>query len=219
MSEKKEQYEESALYRIRHSAAHIMAEAVLEKFPEAKFAIGPAIEDGFYYDFDLPRPLTPEDLESIEKRMRGLIQTKGKFERKVVSADEAKAIFKDQPFKLELIDGLEAGELDEDGNPTQEKPEISLYTQGNFTDLCRGPHVEVTTQINPSAIKLLSVAGAYWRGDEKRPMLQRIYGTAWNTPDELKDYLWRMEEAKNAITASWARISICTVWWMRSALV
>ncbi|MBN2677558.1 MAG: threonine--tRNA ligase [Anaerolineaceae bacterium] len=196
MSEKKEQYEESALYRIRHSAAHIMAEAVLEKFPEAKFAIGPAIEDGFYYDFDLPRPLTPEDLESIEKRMRGLIQTKGKFERKVVSADEAKAIFKDQPFKLELIDGLEAGELDEDGNPTQEKPEISLYTQGNFTDLCRGPHVEVTTQINPSAIKLLSVAGAYWRGDEKRPMLQRIYGTAWNTPDELKDYLWRMEEAK-----------------------
>lgn len=196
MATKQEQYEGSALYRIRHSAAHIMAQAVLEKFPEAKIAIGPPIEDGFYYDFDLPRPLTPEDLESIEKRMRGIIQSKVKFERKVVSADEARAIFHDQPFKLELIDGLEDGKLDEDGNPLAEKPEISLYTQGIFTDLCRGPHVEVSGQINPAAVKLMSVAGAYWRGDEKRPMLQRIYGTAWSSPDELKDYLWRMEEAK-----------------------
>jgi threonyl-tRNA synthetase len=196
MASNKEQYQESALYRIRHSAAHIMAQAVLEKFPDGKVAIGPAIEDGFYYDFELPRPLTPEDLESIEKRMRGIIQSKVKFERKVVSAEEAKAIFHDQPFKLELIAGLEEGKLDDDGNPVTEKPEISLYTQGGFTDLCRGPHVELSTQINPSALKLLSVAGAYWRGDEKRPMLQRIYGTVWNTPDELKDYLWRMEEAK-----------------------
>jgi threonyl-tRNA synthetase len=196
MAGNKEQYESSLLYRIRHSASHIMAQAVLEKFPEGKVAIGPAIEDGFYYDFDLPRPLTPEDLESIEKRMRGIIQSKVKFERKVISADEAKAIFQDQPFKLELIAGLEEGNLDEDGNPVAEKPEISIYTQGSFVDLCRGPHVDISTQINPVAVKLMNVAGAYWRGDEKRPMLQRIYGTAWNTPDELKNYLWRIEEAK-----------------------
>lgn len=193
---KHEKYEESQLYRVRHSTAHIMAQAVLEKFPTAKIAIGPAIEDGFYYDFDLPRPLTSEDLEGIEKRMREIIHSDAKFQRRVISADEAKGVFHDQPYKLELIAGLEAGKLDEDGNPTEEKPEISLYTQATFTDLCRGPHVESTSQINPDAIKLLSVAGAYWRGDEKRPMLQRIYGTAWETPDELKDYLWRQEEAK-----------------------
>ncbi len=196
MVNQKVKYEESMLYKIRHSAAHIMAEAVLEKFPDAKVAIGPAIEDGFYYDFDLPRNLTPEDLESIEKRMRGIIQSKVPFERRVVSADEAKQLFKDQPYKLELIAGLEEGKLDDDGNPVTEKPEISLYGQGGFTDLCRGPHVDVSTQINPQAIKLLSVAGAYWRGDEKRPMLQRIYGTAWETPQELKDHLWRLEEAR-----------------------
>ena len=196
MANAKEQYIDSELYKIRHSTAHIMAQAVLEKFPEGKVAIGPAIEDGFYYDFDLPRPLTPEDLESIEKRMRGIIQSGLSFERRVVSADEAKVIFKDQPFKLELIEGLEAGELDDEGNPVSEKPEISIYSQGGFTDLCRGPHVENSRQINPAAIKLLNVAGAYWRGDEKRPMLQRIYGTAWSTPNELKDYLWRVEEAK-----------------------
>ena len=196
MADRKEQYEASELYRIRHSAAHIMAQAVLEKFPEGKVAIGPAIEDGFYYDFELPRALTPEDLESLEKRMRGIIQSKVKFERKVVSADEAKEIFHDQPFKLELIAGLEEGNLDEDGNPVSEKPEISIYSQGGFVDLCRGPHVDISTQINPAAVKLMNVAGAYWRGDEKRPMLQRIYGTAWKTPDELKNYLWRLEEAK-----------------------
>lgn len=196
MANAKERYEDSLLYRIRHSAAHIMAQAVLEKFPEGKVAIGPPIEDGFYYDFDLPRALTPEDLESIEKRMRGIIQAGVNFEKKVISADEAKQLFHDQPFKLELIEGLESGLLDDDGNPTDEKPEISIYSQGGFTDLCRGPHVENSRQINPTAIKLMNVAGAYWRGDEKRPMLQRIYGTAWSKPDELKDYLWRLEEAK-----------------------
>ena len=196
MANEKEKYEDSLLYRIRHSAAHVMAEAVLEKFPEGKVAIGPPIEDGFYYDFDLPRALTPEDLESIEKRMRGIIQAGVNFEKKVISADEARQLFHDQPFKLELIEGLESGKLDDDGNPTDEKPEISIYTQGGFTDLCRGPHVENSRQINASAIKLMNVAGAYWRGDEKRPMLQRIYGTAWSKPDELKDYLWRLEEAK-----------------------
>ena len=191
-----EKYEESMLYKVRHSTAHVMAEAVLEKFPSAKIAIGPAIEDGFYYDFDLPRPLTPEDLEDIEAHMREIIKGDKKFARREVSADEAKQAFKDQPYKLELIVGLEEGKLDEDGNPTEEKPVISLYTQGGFTDLCRGPHVDSTAQINPDAIKILNSAGAYWRGDEKRPMLQRIYGTAWNTPEELKDYLWRLEEAK-----------------------
>lgn len=196
MAETEERYEDSKLYRIRHSAAHIMAQAVLEKFPEGKVAIGPAIEDGFYYDFDLPRPLSMEDLENIEKRMRAIIQSKVDFVCKEVSAEEAKKIFHDQPFKLELIAGLEEGNVDEDGNPISEKPKITLYSQGGFVDLCRGPHVANSAEINPQAIKLLSVAGAYWRGDEKRPMLQRIYGTAWNNPEELKDYLWRMEEAK-----------------------
>jgi len=196
MADNKQEYESSPLYRIRHSAAHIMAQAVLEKFPDGKVAIGPPIEDGFYYDFELPRPLTPEDLEAIEKRMRGIIQGKINFECKVISADEAKILFKDQPFKLELIAGLEEGKMDEDGNPVAEKPEISIYSQGGFVDLCRGPHITSSNEINPQAIKLMSVAGAYWRGDEKRPMLQRIYGTAWSKPDELKDYLWRMEEAK-----------------------
>jgi len=196
MSDKKEVYEESELYRIRHSTAHIMAQAVLEQFPDGKVAIGPAIDDGFYYDFDLPRPLTPEDLEKIERRMRSIIQSRVRFERRVVNAEEARQIFHDQPYKLELIAGLEEGKLDEDGNPVTEKPEISIYAHEGFVDLCRGPHVEVSSQINPAAVKLLSVAGAYWRGDERRPMLQRIYGTAWNNPQELKDYLWRIEEAK-----------------------
>ncbi len=189
-------YEESDLYRIRHSAAHVMAQAVLELFPEAKYTIGPPIEDGFYYDFDLPRPLTPQDLEKIEKRMREIIAGNHRFERQVVTAEEARQIFKDQPYKLELIEGLEKGEVDEDGNPIQGKMEITIYRHDKFVDLCRGPHVESTAQINPEAVKLMSVAGAYWRGDERNPMLQRIYGTAWHTPSELEEYLWRLEEAK-----------------------
>ncbi len=197
MAEKEhEEYHDSLLYRVRHSTAHIMAEAVLEKFPEGKIAIGPAIEDGFYYDFDLPRPLTPDDLQAIEKRMRQIIAGKYPFVRRELSADDARQIFKDQPYKLELIDGLEQGGMDEHGNPLTEKPVISIYTSDTFVDLCRGPHVEHTGQINPSAIKLMSVAGAYWRGDEKRPMLQRIYGTAWKTAQELEQYLWKLEEAR-----------------------
>jgi len=192
----KEHYEESELYRIRHSAAHVMAEAVLELFPQAKYTIGPPIEHGFYYDFDLPRPLTPEDLEKIEKRMRQIIAGHHNFIKRVVSAQEARQIFKDQPYKLELIEGLEQGGQDEYGNPLDEKPEISIYTSDTFTDLCRGPHVENTGQINPSALKLLSSSGAYWRGDEHNPMLQRIYGTAWKTSKELEEYLWQLEEAK-----------------------
>jgi threonyl-tRNA synthetase len=194
--QKQERYEDSFLYRIRHSTAHVMAEAVLEKFPDAKIAIGPAIEEGFYYDFDLPRPLTPEDLQEIEKRMRQIIAGNYPFVKRVISADEARQVFADQPYKLELIDGLEHGGLDEHGNVLTEKPEISLYTHDKFTDLCRGPHVERTGQINPSSFKLMNVAGAYWRGDEKRPMLQRIYGTAWQNAKELEEYLWKLEEAK-----------------------
>ncbi len=196
MANQKERYEDSRLYRIRHSAAHVMAQAVLELFPEAKYTIGPPIENGFYYDFDLPRPLTPEDLEKIEKRMREIIAGKHDFVKKVVSADEARRIFKDQPYKLELIDGLEQGGYDEYGNPLDEKPEISIYQHDTFVDLCRGPHVSNTAEINPDAIKLMKVAGAYWRGDEKRPMLQRIYGTAWENTQQLEEYLHRLEEAK-----------------------
>jgi threonyl-tRNA synthetase len=194
---REERYEESHLYRVRHSAAHVMAQAVMEMFPnEAKIAIGPPIEDGYYYDFDLPRPLTPEDLEVIERRMREIITGDYDFERAVLSADEAREMFTDQPYKLELIDGLEQGEVDEYGEPVEEKPEISIYTQDAFTDLCRGPHVESTGEINPDAVKLLNVAGAYWRGDENQPMLQRIYGTAWETADELEQHLWKLEEAR-----------------------
>jgi threonyl-tRNA synthetase len=198
MAAKKEQrYEESELYRIRHSAAHVMAQAVMEMFPgEAKIAIGPPIEDGFYYDFELPRPLTPEDLEKIEARMREIISGGYTFERRALSADEAKDMFADQPYKIELIEGLEEGGLDEYGEPIEEKPEISIYQHDEFIDLCRGPHVASTKKINPDAVKLLNVAGAYWRGDEHNTMLQRIYGTAWMTSEELESYLWKLEEAQ-----------------------
>ncbi len=170
------------LARMRHSCAHLMAEAVQELFPDAKFAIGPAIEHGFYYDMDLPRPLSSEDLEEIERRMRAN-QAKGEpFVRRVVSREEALEIFKDNPYKVEIIQGL------------PEDAVITTYQQGHFLDLCRGPHVPTTAQIGP--FKLLSVAGAYWRGDERRPMLQRIYGTAWFTQEELDDYLRKLEEAQ-----------------------
>ncbi len=190
------QYEESKLYRIRHSAAHVMAQAVLEMFPEAKIAIGPPIEDGFYYDFDLPRPLTPEDLEEIEKRMREIIAGDYEFVRREVSADEARHIFADQPYKLEIIQDLEKGGIDEHGHEVEGPVPITIYRHDDFVDLCRGPHVSRTGELNPDAIKLLNVAGAYWRGDERRPMLQRIYGTAWETPEELQEYLSRLEEAR-----------------------
>ncbi len=197
MAEKIEQrYEESDLYRIRHSAAHVMAQAVLEIFPDGKYTIGPPIEDGFYYDFDLPRSLTPDDLQVIEKRMRQIIAGDHAFEKRVLSADEARRIFKDQPYKLELIQGLEQGGYDEYGQPLAEKPEISIFTHDKFIDLCRGPHVGSTREINPAAVKLMSVAGAYWRGDEHNPMLQRVYGTAWHNAQELEEYLWRLEEAR-----------------------
>ncbi len=194
----KDNYLGSELWKIRHSTAHVMAQAVRDLFPEgaAKIAIGPPIADGFYYDFDLPRPLTPEDLEEIEKRMRKVFSEEHEFIRRELSADEAREIFKDQPYKQDLITGLEAGGFDEYGEPLEEETVISIYTHDDFVDLCRGPHVESTKDLNPKAVKLLNVAGAYWRGDERNPMLQRIYGTAWKTKVELNNYLQKLEEAK-----------------------
>jgi threonyl-tRNA synthetase len=193
-----ERYQDTKLYRIRHSTAHVMAQAVLERFPGAGIAIGPPIEDGFYYDFDLPRPLTPEDLEAIEKRMRQIIKEGYDFKRKEVSAEEARKLFKGQKYKQELIDGLEKGGRDEYGNPIEGPVAITTYTQDSFEDLCRGPHVPNTREINPDAISITfrEPAGAYWRGDEKREMLTRIYGTAWETADQLEEYLNLLEEAK-----------------------
>jgi threonyl-tRNA synthetase len=170
------------LARMRHSCAHLMAEAVQEMFPDAKFAIGPAIEHGFYYDMELPRALTPDDLAEIEGRMHAHQAKAEPFERKVISRDEALQIFGSNPYKVELILGFPEGET------------ISTYQQGEFLDLCRGPHVASTGEIGP--FKLQSIAGAYWRGDEKRPMLQRIYGTAWPTQEELDEHLHRLEEAQ-----------------------
>jgi len=183
------------LYALRHSTAHVMAQAVLEMFPEGKIAIGPPIEDGFYYDFDLPRPLTPEDLVQIEGKMKEIIRGRWPFVRKELSADEARRLFWDQPYKLELIDGLEKGQ-DEYGEKAGARVPLSIYTHDDFVDLCRGPHVPHTGYIKPNSFKLLKVAGAYWRGDEKRPMLQRIYGTVWTNKTELEAYLQRLEEAE-----------------------
>ena len=172
------------LHKIRHSTAHVMAEAVRELFPGTRIAIGPAIEDGFYYDFELPQPLKTEDLGQIEERMKGIIAEARPFQKRVVGREEARELFREEPYKLELIRDLPEGE------------EISLYSQGGFTDLCRGPHVGSTRELPADAFKLLSVAGAYWRGDENNPMLQRIYGTAWASPEELDDYLKQLEEAE-----------------------
>ena len=165
---------------MRHSASHVMAEAVQSIFPDAKFGIGPAIEAGFYYDFDLPRPLSPDDLSLIENKMREIIAANGPFTRKEVTKEEARRLFAAQPYKLELIDEL----------PNEK---VSIYQQSSFLDLCRGPHVNTTGEIK--AFKLISIAGAYWRGDEHRPMLQRIYGVAFDTQEALDEHLKRLEEA------------------------
>ena len=177
---------------MRHSAAHVLAEAVLDLFPGTKLGIGPVIDDGFYYDFLLPRPLTPEDLPKIEERMRESIAADHPFELSEETPEAARAalVAADQPFKVEIIDDLLAA-AERDGTPM---PPTTFYRQGPFIDLCRGPHVASTGKIGP--FKLLGTAGAYWRGDEKRPMLQRVYGTAWATQEELDLYLERRAEAK-----------------------
>ncbi|HEY58246.1 MAG TPA: threonine--tRNA ligase [Anaerolineae bacterium] len=194
-----ENYPESQLYRIRHSLAHIMAQAVMDIFPNTKIAIGPPVDDGFYYDFDLPRPITADDLEAIEKRMREILAEGHAFIREEITPEQARELFKDQPYKLELIEDILQRGTDEYGNPLPEgqQPVLSIYRHGNFVDLCRGPHVKHTREIHPKAFKLDSIAGAYWRGDETKPMLTRIYGFAWQTPKELRQYLqWREEAAK-----------------------
>lgn len=168
---------------MRHSAAHVMAEAVLSIFPDAKLGIGPAIADGFYYDFGLPRSLTPEDLEEISARMKGIIKGNFPFIRQEVTRDEARCLFAGQPYKLELIDEIE-DEM------------VSIYRQGDFTDLCRGPHVKSTGEIPGDAFKLDKIAGAYWKGSEKNPMLQRIYGLLFCSKKELEEYLIKQEEIK-----------------------
>ena len=171
------------LYRIRHSFAHVLAEAVLQVFPDAKLAIGPPIADGFYYDFDLPRSLTEDDLHDIEARMRGIVAGDWEFAHTSIGREAARELFSQQPYKLELIDALDPGD------------EITTYQQNEFIDLCRGPHVGGSGELSPDGFKLLSVAGAYWRGDEKRQMLQRIYGTAWENAKELRVHLQRLKEA------------------------
>jgi threonyl-tRNA synthetase len=168
------------LQLMRHSASHIMAEAVQCLFPEAKFGIGPIIENGFYYDFELPRPLTPEDLPVIENKMREIISQDVPFFKEEMSKNKARRLFTTQPYKLELINEIT-------------DPRVIIYKQGSFTDLCRGPHLSSTGGVK--AFKLTHLAGAYWHGDEKRPMLQRIYGVAFEGQKELDDYLSRQAEA------------------------
>ena len=168
-------------HKMRHSAAHVMADAVLKLFPQAKMGIGPPTQDGFYYDFDVPRPFTPEDLVEIEELMRKTIEGAHSFSREELTREDAQSLFSDQPYKLEIIDAI------------PEDESLSIYRHGDFIDLCQGPHVTNTSDI--SALKLLNIAGAYWRGDEQRPMLQRIYGTAFETQTELDEHLARLEEA------------------------
>lgn len=195
----KQNYQDSQLYRIRHSTAHVMAEAMLERFPEAHIAIGPPIEDGFYYDFKLPRPATEEDLQWVENRMKEIIRGNHDFTVREVTPAEALEFFKNQPYKVELINDLVSGRVDENGEQIAAPAEkMTFWTQDTFTDLCRGPHVKNTREINPDAISVTfkPTAGAYWRGDENREQLTRIYGTAWETPEELQNYLHLLEEAK-----------------------
>ena len=182
-AEKKGAPGEEKLQTIRHSASHVMAEAVQSVFPGVKFGIGPAIDNGFYYDFDLPRPLTPEDLPPIEERMRELVKKELAFKSESISKDDARRLFKDQPYKLDLIEELAEGD-------------ITVYRSGDFVDLCAGPHVTTTKEIPDGGFKLDRIAGAYWRGSEKNPMLQRIYGLAFGSKKELNEYLARLEEAK-----------------------
>lgn len=172
---------------LRHGTAHVLAEAMLQVFPEAKFAIGPAIETGFYYDFDLPRSLTPDDLVVLEKKMRAIINQKQSFERSELSVEEAIAKFEElnQPYKVELIRDLAAAG----------EKKVSLYVTGAFIDLCAGPHLASTAEIPADAFKLTKISGAYWKGDEKNKMLQRVYGVVFPSKAELKTYLTMLEEA------------------------
>ena len=186
------------LYKIRHSAAHVMAQAVLERFPDAKPTIGPPIKDGFYYDFDMARAPNDEDIAWIEQRMKEIFKGRHPFRVREVSAEEAHDLFKDNPYKLELIDGLVQGGYDDNGNPlpADQQPKITVYQHDTFVDLCRGPHLPHTGYIKPNGVKLMNVAGAYWRGDATKPQLTRIYGTAWRNKTQLTEHLERLELAR-----------------------
>ena len=173
---------ENNIDKIRHSLAHVLASAVLEIYSKTKLGMGPAVENGFYYDFDLPKSLEPSDLEKIEEKMKGIISKNQKFIKKDVTKLAAKKLFKDQPYKLELIKELPG-------------KNVSIYANGDFTDLCKGPHIKNTSEIKPNTFKLTKIAGAYWKGDEKRPMLQRIYGVAFKTKKGLDEYLKKQAES------------------------
>ena len=178
---------EDGRHVIRHSAAHVMAQAVLDLYEGATFAIGPAITDGFYYDFNIGRPFDAEDLARIEQRISELIKDDQAFERQEISIPEALGLFADQPYKTEIIESVDESEVA--GGEA-----VSVYRNEDFVDLCRGPHLPSTGRLK--AVKLLRSAGAYWRGDEHRDQLQRIYGTAWESKKALDDYLHRLEEAE-----------------------
>ncbi|QMU99468.1 threonine--tRNA ligase [Borrelia sp. A-FGy1] len=175
---------DNILYKKRHSIAHVMAEAVLELFPNTKIAIGPPVKDGFYYDFDFENNITEDILFLIEKKMREILETGSSFIKEIITREQALVLFKNQPYKMELISNIDI------------KEEISVYKSNNFVDLCRGPHVDNMQKIDPEAFKLTNIAGAYWRGNEKNKMLTRIYGTLWNNEKELKAYLHLREEIK-----------------------
>ncbi|MDA8400084.1 MAG: threonine--tRNA ligase [Actinomycetota bacterium] len=190
----------SRLERIRHSCAHVLAQATKERFSETgtvHIATGPPTETGFYYDFELPRPVVPEDLEWIDQRVKEILSEGHAFVRSEVDESSAREIFANEPFKQEILDGILAGNLDDNGVHSDGGPPVlSTYTHSSFVDLCAGPHVDNTDEISPDAVKVLNAAGAYWRGDEKRPMLQRIYGTAWETREALDHFLWQRSEAE-----------------------
>ncbi len=185
------QPDDEGLQILRHSTAHVLAQAVLSIWPKTKYAGGPAIEDGFYYDFDIGRPFTPADLEQIEARMKKIVKENQPFDRQEISMAEAIEVFKDQPYKLEWL-----SDIDEESKAQGvEGDVVSLYVNGDkFVDLCRGPHIPSTGQIR--AFKLMKSSGAYWKGSEHNPMLQRIYGTAWESAEALEQHLWRLEEAE-----------------------
>src|SRR5256885_3450159 len=187
----------------RHSLAHLMAASILEIFPEAKFGVGPVVEDGFYYDVHLSRSLTPEDLQTIEKRMREKVKQNLRFERSELPIDAATETFgkMSQDFKVELLRDLKTrgttavADLDDANLVGSSVNEVSLYKTGSFTDLCRGPHVSQTSEIDPDSFRLTRVSGAYWRGNQDREQMQRVYGVAFDTKKELEEYFVRLEEA------------------------
>src|SRR5437867_3167684 len=193
-AERKPDHGDEKLYALRHSAAHVMAGAVLELFPGAKFGFGPPVTDGFYYDFDLPRPLTPDDLGKIEAKMQEVVKRDTPFQHREMTVPEALKFFGDkkQDYKVDQIKKLAQNGSDEDSDDEVENGRVSVYQHNGFVDLCKGPHVERTGKIGP--FKLLSIAGAYWRGNERNPQLQRIYGTVWPDQKQLDDYLKRLQE-------------------------